>query len=56
MPPLMKPLRLEPRLCNRRSHGNEKPAHRKEEEPPLAATREKPVHSNEDPNAVRNNK
>ena len=30
-PQLLKPVRLEPVLCNKRSHGNEKPAHRKEE-------------------------
>ena len=37
---LLKPVRLEPVLCNKRSHCNEKPAHRNEEKPPLAATRE----------------
>ena len=46
---LLKPARLEPLLCNKRSHRNEKPAHRDEEQPPLAATREKPTRSNEDP-------
>ena len=30
-PQLLKPARLEPVLCNKRSHRNEKPAHRKEE-------------------------
>ena len=37
---LLKPARLEPVLRNKRSHRNKKPAHRNEEEPPLAATRE----------------
>ena len=37
-----KPVRLEPVLHNKRSHHNEKPAHRNEEKPPLAATRESP--------------
>ena len=36
------PQLLEPVLCNKRSHHNEKPAHRSEEEPPLTATRESP--------------
>ena len=31
MPQLLKPMRLEPVLCNKRSHCNEKPAHRNEE-------------------------
>ena len=30
-PQLLKPVRLEPVLCNKRSHHNEKPAHRNEE-------------------------
>ena len=42
MPQLLKPARLEPVLHNKRSDRNEKPAHRKEEQPPLAATRESP--------------
>ena len=46
---LLKPTHLEPVLHNKRSHHNEKPMHRSEEQPPLAATREKPAHSNEDP-------
>ena len=33
---------LEPELCNKRSHRNEKPVHRSEEWPPLTATRETP--------------
>ena len=45
---LLKPARLEPVLWNKRSHHNEKPVHRNEEQPPLAATRESP-RSNEDP-------
>ena len=39
---LLKPARLEPVLRNKRSHRNEKPAHRNEEWPLLAATRESP--------------
>ena len=49
MPQLLKPERLEPVLRNKRSHRNEKPMRRNEEGPPLAAAREKPVHSNKDP-------
>ena len=30
-PQLLKPARLEPTLCNKRSHRNEKPVHRNEE-------------------------
>ena len=41
-PQLLKPVCLEPMLCNKRSHRNEKPAHRNEEEPLLAATRGSP--------------
>ena len=42
---LLKPGRLEPRLCNRRSHGNEEPKHRSEEQPVLSTTRECPCAS-----------
>ena len=46
---------LEPMLCNKRSHCSEKPMHCNEEQPLLAATREKPVQSNQDPvSAVKN--
>ena len=38
-PQLLKPARLEPVLRNKRSHCNEKPAHRNKEWPLLAATR-----------------
>ena len=31
VPQLLKPVYLEPTLCNKRSHGNEKPAHHKED-------------------------
>ena len=41
-PQLLKPTRLEPVLRNKRSHRSEKPAHRNEEYPPLATTRESP--------------
>ena len=40
VPQLLKPTRLEPVLHNKRSHGNEKPAHCKEEWPRLTATGE----------------
>ena len=36
------PARLEPVLRNKRGRDNERPAHRDEEWPPLAATRESP--------------
>ncbi|KAJ8788184.1 hypothetical protein J1605_005483 [Eschrichtius robustus] len=36
VPQLLKPTRLEPVLRNKRSHRNEKPAHRNEEQPPLS--------------------
>ena len=42
VPQLLKPVRLEPMLRNKRSHRNEKPAHHNEEQPLLAATRESP--------------
>ena len=41
-PQLLKPARLEPVLRNRRGRDSERPAHRDEEWPPLAATRESP--------------
>ena len=41
-PQLLKPAHLEPVLHNKRNHCNEKPAHRNEQQPPLAATRESP--------------
>ena len=40
VPQVLKPARLEPVLHNKRSHHNEKPMHRNEVQPPLAATRE----------------
>ena len=39
---ITEPACLEPVLCNKRGHDNERPAHRDEEWPPLAATRESP--------------
>ena len=42
VPQLLKPVRLEPVLHNKRSHCNEKPAHCNKEYPSLAATRESP--------------
>ena len=47
MPQLLSLCVLEPVFC-KRSHRRGKPAHRSEEEPLLATTRE-PVHSNQDP-------
>ena len=37
---LLKPVRLEPMLRNKRSHHNKKPVHHNEEWPPLTTTRE----------------
>ena len=42
VPQLLKPMRLEPELRNKRSHRNEKPSHRNEQQPLLAAARESP--------------
>ena len=42
VPQLLKPAHLEPVLCNKRSHCNEKPMHRNEEQPPLTSIRESP--------------
>ena len=42
VPQLLKPVCLEPVLCNKRSHHNGKPMHRNEEQPLHAATRESP--------------
>ena len=39
---ITEPVRLEPALRNKRGRDNERPAHRDEEWPPLAATRESP--------------
>ena len=39
---IAEPARLEPVLCNKRGRDSERPAHRGEEWPPLAATRESP--------------
>ena len=41
-PQLTEPARLEPVLRNKRGRDSERPAHRDEEWPPLAATRESP--------------
>ena len=41
-PQLREPAHLEPMFHNKRSHRNEKPTHRNEEQPPLTATRESP--------------
>ena len=42
MPQLPRLMSLEPMLCNKRSHRNEKPAHRNKEGSPLTSTRESP--------------
>ena len=42
VPQLLKPMRLEPVLHNKRSDHNEKPAHHNEEYPPPAETTEGP--------------
>ena len=42
MPQLLKPVRLEPVLRNKRSHHSKKPTRCNKESPPLAATRESP--------------
>ena len=47
-PQLLKPTHLEPVLCNKRSHRNEKPVHRNKEQPACRNQR-KPTHSHEDP-------
>ena len=39
---ITEPAHVEPVLCNKRGHDSERPAHRDEEWPPLAATRESP--------------
>ena len=39
---ITEPARLEPVLCNKRGCDSERPTHRDEERPPLAATRESP--------------
>ena len=54
VPQLPKPMRLEPVLRNKGSHHNEKPAHRKEEQPLLAATRESPCAATKTPYAAKN--
>ena len=45
MPQLLKPTHLEPVVHNKRSHRNEKPAHRNKEWSLLATTREKSPHA-----------
>ena len=55
-PQTTEPARLEPVLRNKRGRDSERPAHRDEEWPPLAATREKPSRRNEDPTQSKINK
>ena len=54
-PQLLEPVCLEPMLCNKRNHHNEKTMHCGEELAPLAATREKPTCSNKDPTLPKMN-
>ena len=54
-PQLLKPARLEPTFCNKRSHQNEKPPHGNDEQPPLAATKESAC-GNEDPTQSKKKK
>ena len=53
VPQLLKLLRLEPVLRNKRSHLNEKPAHPNEEEPPSLQL-EKACSQQQRPNAAKN--
>ena len=39
-PKLLKPMHLEPMLCNKRSQNNEKPVHSNKEQPLFVATKE----------------
>ena len=55
-PQLLKTACLGPVLCNGGGHRNEKPMHHSREWLPLAATREKPACSNEDPMQPKINK
>ena len=48
-PRVLKPVCLEPMLCNKMSHHNKKPAHRNKEQPPAHHNQRKPECSNEDP-------
>ena len=51
---LLKPVCLEPVLCNKRSHHSEKPMHSNEEWPPLAASRENSQKQQWRPKAAKN--
>ena len=52
MPQLLKPVRLEPVLRNKRSHSNEKPAHHNED--PRSPQLEKVCEHQQRPNAAQN--
>ena len=54
-PQLLKPVRLEPMLRNKRGHRNERAAHSNKEWPSLPTTRESP-HRKEDPTQPKINK
>ena len=51
---ITEPARLEPVLHNGGGRGSERPAHRDEEWPPLATTREKALAQRRGPNTVKN--
>ena len=53
VPQLLRPRHLEPMLRNKRSHHNEKLMHRNEEQPLLAAARERPTQQRR-PKAAKN--
>ena len=50
------PAHLKPVLCNKRGRDSERPAHRDEEWPPLAATRESPRTETKTQHRQKNNK
>ena len=54
MPQLLKPTHLEPVLCNKRSHCNEKPVHHNKERPPPSPQLEKACTQQRRPNAAKN--
>ena len=53
MPGSSQPCALEPVLCNKRSHRNEKPAHHSSKVAPALCTWRKPTHSNVDQHGQR---
>ena len=53
---LLKPIHLEPVLCNESSHCNKRPVHRNEELFPLATVTTEPAQSNQAPAQPKINK